>query len=170
MPKEPLEQERFKRRLIATARSLRKKQLQLQASQDFLNDRWTEVLAAEEYGLSSPNKSHPDSRWLPQYDGRAMEPIPPSNNAAGQSQFGLDKEAAEAEHHTKPSGTEGRAGRRRSMYRSRRDTPPDDYGRLSGHYKAATPGPSTVNGARRRYIIVWPNIEEPHTPSASQMK
>ena len=47
MPKEPLEQERFKRRLIATARSLRKKQLQLQASQDLLNDRWTEVLAAE---------------------------------------------------------------------------------------------------------------------------
>ena len=55
VPKEPLEQERFKRRLIATARSLRKKQLQLQASQDLLNDRWTEVLAAEEYGLSSPD-------------------------------------------------------------------------------------------------------------------
>ena len=30
-----------------------------------------------------------------------------------------------------------------------------------------TPGPSTVNKARRRYFIVWPNIEEPHTPSAS---
>jgi hypothetical protein len=36
---EPLEQERFKRRLIATARSLEKKQQQLQAHQDPLNDR-----------------------------------------------------------------------------------------------------------------------------------
>ena len=41
VPEEPLEQERFKRRLIATARSLKKKQQQLQADQDLLNDRWT---------------------------------------------------------------------------------------------------------------------------------
>ena len=73
MPEEPLEQERFKRRLIATARSLRKKQLQLQASQDLLNDRWTKVLAAEEYGLSGPDKSHPKCRWLPQHDGGVLE-------------------------------------------------------------------------------------------------
>ena len=59
VPEEPIEQERFKRRLIATARSLRKKQLQLQADQDLLNDRWTKVLAAEEYGLSGPAKSYP---------------------------------------------------------------------------------------------------------------
>ena len=65
VPEEPLEQERFKRRLIATARSLRKKQLQLQADQDLLNDRWTEVLAAEEYGLSGPAKSYPKHRLLP---------------------------------------------------------------------------------------------------------
>ena len=54
MPEEPQEQERFKRRLIATARSLEKKQQQLQADQDLLNDRWTDVLAAEEYGLKRP--------------------------------------------------------------------------------------------------------------------
>ena len=47
VPEEPLEQERFKRRLIATARSLKKKQQQLQADQDLLNDRWTDILAAE---------------------------------------------------------------------------------------------------------------------------
>ena len=46
MPEEPLEQERFKRQLIATARSMKKKQHQLQADQDLLTDRWTEVLAA----------------------------------------------------------------------------------------------------------------------------
>ena len=47
MPEEPLEQESFKRRLITTARSLKKKKQQLQAEQDTLNDRWTKVLAAE---------------------------------------------------------------------------------------------------------------------------
>ena len=41
VPEEPLEQERFKRQLIATSRSLKKKQQQLQADQDLLNDRWT---------------------------------------------------------------------------------------------------------------------------------
>lgn len=47
VPKEPREQERFKRQLIATARSLKKKQQQqLQDDQDLLKDRWTEVLAA----------------------------------------------------------------------------------------------------------------------------
>ena len=58
VPEEPLEQERFKHRLIAIARSLKKKQQQLQADQDLLTDRWTEVLAAEEYGLKRPTKSY----------------------------------------------------------------------------------------------------------------
>ena len=49
---EPLEQERFKHQLIATTRSLKRKQQQHQAEQDTLNDRWTNVLAAEEYGLA----------------------------------------------------------------------------------------------------------------------
>ena len=51
VPEDPVEQERFKHRLMATARSLKKKQQQLQADQDLLTDRWTEVLAAEEYEL-----------------------------------------------------------------------------------------------------------------------
>ena len=59
MREEPLVQERFKRRLIATARSVKKKQQQLQADQDLLiNDRWINVLAAEEYGLECPTKSY----------------------------------------------------------------------------------------------------------------
>ena len=65
VPEEPLEQERFKRQLIATARSLKKKQQQLQADQDLLNDKWTNVLAAEEYGLKRPTKSYPKSKLLP---------------------------------------------------------------------------------------------------------
>ena len=59
VPEEPHEQERFKRRLIATSRSLKKMQQQLQADQDLLNNRWTDVLAAEEHGLNHPAKSYP---------------------------------------------------------------------------------------------------------------
>ena len=58
VPEEPLEQERFKLQLIATARSLKKKQQHLQADKDLLNDRWTDVLAAEEYNLKRPAKSY----------------------------------------------------------------------------------------------------------------
>ena len=39
VPEVPIEQEHFKRRLIATTRSLKKKQQQLQVDQDLLNDR-----------------------------------------------------------------------------------------------------------------------------------
>ena len=58
MPEVPIEQERFKHRLMATASSLKKKQQQLRANQDLLADRWTEVLAAEEYKLEHPSKSY----------------------------------------------------------------------------------------------------------------
>ena len=40
-PEDPVEQECFKRRLMATANSLKKKQQQLRADQDLLADRWT---------------------------------------------------------------------------------------------------------------------------------
>jgi len=71
IPKEHLEQERFKRRLIATARSLKKKQQQLQADQDLLNDSWTNVLAAKEYDLKIPIKSYPKRRLLSQFTTRS---------------------------------------------------------------------------------------------------
>ena len=75
---EPLEEERFKLQLIATARSLKKKQQQLQADQDLLNDRQTEVLATEEYSLNRPAKNYPKSKLRPQFDDEALEPAPAS--------------------------------------------------------------------------------------------
>ena len=48
IPEDPLDEEKFKRQLIATARSLKRKQQQLKTEQDTLNDRWMMVLAAEE--------------------------------------------------------------------------------------------------------------------------
>ena len=46
VPEEPLEQEHLHQRLIATARSLKKKKQRLKAAHDTLNDRWNEVLDA----------------------------------------------------------------------------------------------------------------------------
>ena len=98
MPEEPLEQECFKRRLIATTKSLKKKQQELQADQDLLNDRWSEVLAAKEYGLKRPTKCYPKCRLLPQFDEEATEPIPRGrDNAAGRPPRGRDKAAIQAE-------------------------------------------------------------------------
>ena len=98
MPEEPLKQERFKHQLIATARSLKKKQQQLQADQDLLNDRWTNVLEAEEYGLKRPLKSYPKHKLLPQFDDKALEPVPSTHNVADRPPCGRDKAATKAAH------------------------------------------------------------------------
>ena len=82
VPEDPVEQERFKRRLIATAKSLKKKQQQLRVDQDLLADRWTEVLAAEEYELERPSKSYPKCRLLPHLEEEALKPHSPVYDAA----------------------------------------------------------------------------------------
>ena len=99
MPEEPVEQERFKRRLIATAKSLKKKHQQLQADQDLLVDRWTEVLAAKEYELEHPTKSYPKLRLLPQLKEEALKPH-------YQRMKGLiDHLVAETERHISPKSS-----------------------------------------------------------------
>ena len=55
VPEDPIEQERFKRRLMATASTPKRKHQQLRADQDLLADSWTEVLAAEEYKHERPS-------------------------------------------------------------------------------------------------------------------
>ena len=82
VPEDPVEQERFKRRLMAMANSLKKKQQQLRADQDLLADRWTEVLAAEEHELERPSKSYPKRKLLPQLEEEAYEPASPADNTA----------------------------------------------------------------------------------------
>src|SRR3954462_3508495 len=73
VPSDPAEQERFQRRLFATANSLKKKQQQLRADQDLLADRWTEVLAAEEHELRRPSKHYPKRRPLPLSEEEAQD-------------------------------------------------------------------------------------------------
>ena len=101
VPEDPAEQERFKRRLIATTKSLKKKQQQLQADQDLLADRWTEVLAAEEYGLERPTKSYPKRRLLPHLEEEALKPTLPAYDAANRPPRGRDK-AYQPEHQPTP--------------------------------------------------------------------
>ncbi|KAE8791840.1 hypothetical protein D1007_33669 [Hordeum vulgare] len=48
VPEDTLDQEVFRRQLIAIARSLKLKQRQIKAEHDSINERWSEVLAAEE--------------------------------------------------------------------------------------------------------------------------
>ena len=51
LPEKHLEQENLHRRLIATARSLKKQKQRLKAAQDTLNRRWNKVLdTKEKYG------------------------------------------------------------------------------------------------------------------------
>ena len=92
VPEDPVEQERFKRRLIPTANSLNKKQHQLQADQDLLADRWTEVLAVEEYKLERPSKSYPNRRLLPRLEEEAPKPTSSAYDAADRPPRGRDRE------------------------------------------------------------------------------
>ena len=94
VPEDPVEQKRFQRRLMAMARSLKKKQQQLRADQDLLVDRWTEVLAAEEHKLERPSKSYPKRRLLPQLEEEALKPTSPTHDAADRPPRGHDREAS----------------------------------------------------------------------------
>ena len=144
VPDDPVEQERFKRRLIATAKSLKKKQQQLQADQDLLADRLTEVLAAEEYELERPTKSYPKRRLQPQLEEEALKPTLPAYDAADRPPHGRDKAAYQPEvqpaprrhtnKNTKARGKtrdlrdvlENKAGHTRSIYGSRGRAPTRD--------------------------------------------
>ena len=94
MPEDPVEQERFKRRLMATTNSLKKKQQQLRADQDLLADRWTEVLAAEEHELERPSKSYRKRKLLPRLEEEAYKPASPAHNTADRPPRGRDREAS----------------------------------------------------------------------------
>ena len=74
IPEEPLEDPRlqaYHRRLVSTAKSMKQKSQKLRDEQDRLNDRWTEVLKAEqeiEDRLAGNNKYYPQRKLLPEFD------------------------------------------------------------------------------------------------------
>ena len=85
IPEKLFEQYNLHRRLIATARSLKKQKQRLKAAQDMLNYRWNKVLDIEEkYGDDRHTKSYPKRKLLPKFDDEAIEPILPKNKTADQ--------------------------------------------------------------------------------------
>ena len=153
VPEDPVEHERFKHRLMATANSLKKKQQQLRADQDLLADRWTEVLAAEEHELERPSKSYPKRKLLPRLEEEAYEPASPGDNTADRPPRGRDREASRPftrtvprhrSKSTRPQGNapdlrdilEDKARQSRSIYGSRGRPMIRDDNRRAGHSKS----------------------------------
>ena len=74
-PDKFLEQENLHKRLVATARSLKKKKRKLKTAEDALRIRWSKVLnTADKYGDSRHTKSYPKRKLLPEFDEEALEP------------------------------------------------------------------------------------------------
>ena len=153
-----------------------------------LNDRWADVLAAEEYDLKRPVKIYPKRKPLPQFDDEAPEPIPSPHNAANRPPCGRDKAATQAEHQPTPPHRKGRdntaCGHTMTFDRTwtiekdipDRSTDREDVPRYvtttiySNVTSLVTPWPKTADGLHGSYIAMWPNIEAPHTLFASQTK
>ena len=122
-----MEQENLHRRLIATARSLKKQKQRLKAAQNTLNSRWNKVLDTEEkYGGIRHTKSYPKRKLLPEFDDEALEPIQPKNKMADQPDRpprGRDRAANDVAHksaHDLREDLHQKAGMTRSIYRSRK--------------------------------------------------
>ena len=122
MPEDPVEQERFKRRLMATARSLKKKQQQLQADQYLLTDRWDEVLTAEEYGLERHTADRPPRGWDKTAYQPEYQPAPPRQYTTAQGKRQDPQDILE-----------NKAGQPRSIYGSRGRAPARGDDRRAGH-------------------------------------
>ena len=125
-----MEQENLHRRLIATARSLKKQKQRLKAVQNTLNSRWNKVLDTEEkYGGSRHMKSYPKRKLLPEFDDEALEPIQSKNKTADQPDRpprGRDKAANDVAHKSAHDLREDRhqkAGMTRSIYGPRKRAP-----------------------------------------------
>ena len=170
---------------MATASSLKKKQQQLRADQDLIADRWTEVLAAEEYELERPSKSYQKCKLLPRLEEEAHKPMSPAHNTADRPPHGRDREAsrpstkAAPRHHsksTKPRGNvpdlrdilEDKARQTRSIYGSRgRPTIRDDNCRV-GYNNSGRAEHSRQSSFE--LVVMYSNTEALHTHYASQMK
>ena len=139
-----MEHECLKRRLMATARSLKKKQQQLQADQYLLTDRWTEVLAAEEYRLERHTADRPPR-------GRDKMAYQPEYQPASPRQYTTTR----GNRQDLQDILESKAGQPRSIYRSRGRAPTCDVDCHTGY-------PSNKFG-RAEYRPI--QTAQPHSPT-----
>ena len=71
------------KRLVATARSLKKQKRKLKTAEDALRMRWSKVLSsADKHGASHQTKSYPKRKLLPEFDEEAFEPPQSKNKGA----------------------------------------------------------------------------------------
>ena len=74
------------KRLVATARSLKKQKRKLKTAEDALRMRWSNVLnTADKYDASRQAKSYPKRKLLPEFDEEALEPPQSKNRKAVRS-------------------------------------------------------------------------------------
>ena len=74
-PDRLMEQKNLHKRLVSTARSLKKQKRKLKTAEDALRIRWSKVLnTADKYGASYQTKSYPKRKLLPEFDEEALEP------------------------------------------------------------------------------------------------
>ena len=85
-PNKLLEQKNLHKRLVATARSLKKQKQKLKTAEDALRIRWSKVLnTADKYCDSRRTKSDPKQKLLPEFDEEVVEPPQSKNKETTQS-------------------------------------------------------------------------------------
>ena len=85
-PDKPSEHKNLHKRLVATARSLKKQKRMLKTAEDALRMRWSKVVnTADKYGNSHQAKSYPKRKLLPEFDEEAVEPPQSKNKGAARS-------------------------------------------------------------------------------------
>ena len=85
-PDKLMEQKNLHKRLVATARSLKKQKRKLKTAEDVLRMRWSKVLkTADKYGDSPQAKSYPKRKLLAEFDEEAIEPPQSKNKEAAWS-------------------------------------------------------------------------------------
>jgi len=131
-----VKQDNLRRKLLATARSLKKQKQRLKTVQDTLNRRWNKVLDTEgKCGDDRHTKSYPKRKLLPEFNDEAAAPILPKNNTATQPDqppHGRDRAATDTAHDLCEL-LEKKAGAARSIYGSRGHAPTWDYGHHNDH-------------------------------------
>ena len=162
VPEEPLEQESLHQRLITTARSLKKQKQWLKAAQDTLNDRWNEVLDAEEkYGCNHQTRGYPKRKLLPEFDDEAIAPILPKNNTADKPDRpprGRDRVASNGVHKPAPPPSKGREATTQDQKHDLRDDLDKKAGKARSIYGSSDRAPTRYCGYQAKYvghIPVW---------------
>src|SRR3954468_9465751 len=81
-----MEQKNLHKRLVATARSLKKQKQKLKSAEDTLRIKWSKILnTADKYGGSRRTKSYPKRKLLPEFDEEALEPPQSKSKKATRS-------------------------------------------------------------------------------------